>query len=203
MGVLANVKFQKYCLWVVLAVPLVVLTSSLFVNPSPDPYERIAHVTGEWALRLLVLTLLITPLKDLTGIKRLGAFRRSTGVACFAYVLAHAFAYMVFEAEFQPSFLLQDAPERPFIFGGLIAFTLLVPLAVTSNNFFVGKLGRNWKKLHRLVFPIAIIATIHMLMAHRGEHLAGPLTYAAIFALLLGYRAFVRLRGSRAARPAS
>ena len=202
MGWLRNVKTQKYILWALFSLPLIALTVSLFVNPSADPYERIAHITGEWALRLLVLTLLITPLRNITCIKRFGAFRRTTGVFSFIYALVHVCAYVVFEAEFSPIFLIEDAIERNFIFFGLMAFALIVPLGITSNNYFVCKLGRKWKMLHQLVFPIAILATIHFFMLYRGEDVGEPIVYGVIFAFLIGYR-IVRKIKERVPKPAS
>ncbi|MBF2735062.1 MAG: ferric reductase-like transmembrane domain-containing protein [Betaproteobacteria bacterium AqS2] len=182
IGVYKAVVFAVGCL------PLAAVTASLFADPTPDPYERLAHTTGEFALRFLLLTLLVTPLKDVLKLKRLGAFRRTLGVLAFTYTFFHFLAYMVFEAGFDPAFVSEDIAQRRFILFGMLAGVPMFLLGVTSNNFAVGRLGRKWKKLHMLVFPLALFAALHFFMSVRGDDKGEAVFYLAAFALLILYR---------------
>lgn len=191
---LRRIGVQKAILIVLFSLPMVGLFVSLFVSPAADPYERIARETGETALRLLVLTMLVTPLVMVTQWKKALPFRRTLGVLAFAYALVHALAYMVFEAGFDIFFVVDDVLERNFIAVGMAAFLLMLPLGLTSNNYSVRKLGRNWRKLHRLAYPIALLAPLHFLMLKRDEDLTEPLVYLFIFIALLSARVVSRLR---------
>lgn len=199
IGVYKAVVFALGC------VPLAGVAASLFLNPTPDPYERLAHTTGEFAMRFLLLTLLVTPLKDVLRLKRLGAFRRTLGVLAFTYAFFHALAYMVFEAGFDPAFVAEDVAQRRFILFGVAAFVPMLLLGITSNNFAVGRLGRTWKKLHMLVFPLALAAALHFYLLVRGEENGEAVFYLTAFTLLILYRLGrwgLRVRRRRAAAAA-
>ena len=196
---LRRVGVQKAIVFAVGMLPMVGLVVSLFADPSPDPYERIAHVTGENALRLLVLTMLFTPVACTTGWRRIMPFRRTVGVLCFAYVLVHGLAYLFFEAGFDPVFVKDDVAMRNFIALGVAAFVLMLPMAVTSNNWSVRRLRKRWCTVHMLAYPVAILAPLHLLVLHRDEDLTEPIVYLVIFIALLSYRV-VRAMGRRRAR---
>lgn len=195
--------FQNAALSVVGSLPMIGMTVSMFVDPPADPYERIAHTTGEFSLRFLLLTMLVTPLVTVSGWKRLIRFRRTLGVITFAYVMVHALAYMVFEAGFSPAFVAEDVLDRNFIAVGMIAFLMMLPLGITSNNLSVRKLGSKWRKLHRLAYPIALLAPLHYLMLKRDEDLTEPIVYLVLFSALLAFRLGHRVYRVRKAAPAA
>ena len=198
-SLLKKFGFQNTTLIIVGNLPMVAMVVSLFVSPSADPYERIAHVTGENALRFLLLTMAVTPIVALSRWKKIIRFRRTLGILTFVYALVHFLAYMVFEAGFDIGFVIDDVVERNFILVGMFAFLMLVPLGLTSNNFSVRKLGNKWRKLHRLAYPIAILAPVHYLMLKRDEDLTEPLVYLFLFIALLAFRVVMviyRRRGS-------
>ena len=115
---------------------------------------------------------------------------------------AHVLAYMVFEAEIDLSFVVDDVIDRRFIAVGMLAFLLMVPLALTSNSYSCRKMGCNWRKLHRLAYPLALLAPLHYLMQQREEDLTEPLAYMFIFIALLAFRVVLRLRRQRRRAPA-
>ncbi|MCY4325906.1 MAG: sulfoxide reductase heme-binding subunit YedZ [Betaproteobacteria bacterium] len=192
-GPLGSISVQKAIVIIICLLPLVNLARIFVFEQPADPYEVAAHITGETALRLLIITLAITPIRSLTGWKRLGIFRRNLGVLSFCYALCHVFFYMWLEAGFSPAYLIDDLAERRYISAGFAAFVMMTPLAVTSNNFSVRKLGALWRKLHRLMYPLCIAACIHYLWLVRGED-AGPFVYLAIVLALLAARVIGRMR---------
>lgn len=152
-----------------------------------NPVETITHQTGEWGLRFLLITLAVTPLRRLLGWNWLQRFRRMLGLFAFFYVCLHFATYLVFDHFFNLQTILEDVFERPYITLGFSAFLLLIPLAVTSTNAMMKRLGRNWQRLHRLVYLIGILAVLHFLWLVKADYLE-PMMYAGLLALLLGYR---------------
>ena len=166
-----------------------------------DPIERLTRETGEWALKMLVVTLLITPIRRISGWNWLLKFRRMLGLWVFAYALAHFSIYVFLDRALDFSTVIEDVLDRKFITVGFTAFILLIPLAATSMNIAVRKLGgKNWLRLHRSVYAIAILAPIHFLWLQRGEDWSEPLTYAAIMASLLAVRFYWRRKDLAARR---
>jgi sulfoxide reductase heme-binding subunit YedZ len=151
----------------------------------PEPVKALEHEYGELALKLLVLVLAVTPLRRFLGLN-LMKFRRALGVICFTYVLAHLLVWLVLDVQI-PSQILADIVKRPYITVGMVAFVLMVPLAVTSNTGSVRRLGPRWRKLHRLTYPIAVLGALHYLLLVKGFQLE-PLTYLAVILLLLVLR---------------
>jgi len=141
---------------------------------------------NDWALRLLLLTLAITPLQRLIR-RPIMVLRRPLGLAAFAYALLHFIAYVALESGFDLASVWEDILERPYITVGVICLSLLFPLALTSTDGMVRRLGRNWRRLHRLVYPAALLAVLHFYMMTRADW-REPLLYAVILALLLGMR---------------
>ena len=153
-----------------------------------NPVETITHATGDWALRLLLVTLAVTPLRKLTGLHLLMRVRRMLGLFSFFYALLHFTTYAVLDASLDPAYILEDVLERPYITVGFTALVLLLPLAATSTNAMVRRLGgRNWRNLHRLAYLIAGLGVLHFLWLVKAD-LREPLAYAAVYALLMVLR---------------
>ena len=161
-----------------------------------NPVEELIHRTGEWALRLLLVTLAVTPLRRLTGAAWLIRLRRMLGLFAFFYATLHFVSYAVIDQGLALGFIVEDIIERPFITLGLTALILLVPLAVTSTNGMMRRLGRRWQKLHRLVYLVALLGVWHFWWQVK-QDIREPVIYAAVLALLLGYRLWHRARSGR------
>jgi len=154
---------------------------------SADPIKELTHQTGLWALRILLLTLAVTPLRLLTGRGWLIRYRRLLGLTAFFYVCIHLAIYIFLDLGLYWSDLLADIAKRPYITVGFSAFLLLVPLALTSTRGMMRRLGRRWVKLHRLIYLIAPLAVLHFLWQVKADT-REPLIYAAILFVLLVIR---------------
>jgi sulfoxide reductase heme-binding subunit YedZ len=158
-------------------------TGSLGVNPA----ETIQLQTGRWALKFLLISLAVTPVRRLTGWNLVIQYRRMLGLFAFFYATLHFLSYWAFDLTFSFGAMLGDVLKRPFITMGFAAFLLLVPLALTSTKGWIRRLGRKWALLHRLVYLAAICAVIHF--AWKVKVFTGdPVLYAVILTLLLGFR---------------
>ncbi len=155
-------------------------------NLGADPVKTFEHTLGLWALRFLILTLMVTPIRDLTGIAFL-RYRRALGLLAFYYALMHFATYMVLDQGLNISAIVTDIVRRPFITIGMISLVLLVPLALTSNNWSIRKLGRRWNSLHRLVYVAIAGGAIHFIMSVKSWP-AEPVIYAGIVSALLLWR---------------
>lgn len=153
----------------------------------PDPAQFLALQTGEWAIRLLILSLAITPLRYLLNAPRLFHFRRMIGLFAYFYVSMHLLVFLWFLLGWQFSAIGREIAERPYITIGFTAFVLLTPLAATSFNAAQRKLGRNWKRLHRLTYACAILACMHVIWIVRSSYFDAVL-YGGLVFVLLGYR---------------
>jgi sulfoxide reductase heme-binding subunit YedZ len=163
-----------------------------------NPIKEAEHFTGRWVLRFLVLTLAVTPIRQTFGWNWLQRYRRMLGLFAFFYATLHLSIYFFLDLELMWGELAADIIERPYITIGMAAFLLLVPLAVTSTAKMVKRLGgKRWAALHRAIYLIVVLGTIHFWMAVKRD-ITEPLTFALIFALLLGYRV-VRWRRRQAA----
>ena len=173
------------------------LTGNLGVNPA----ETIQLTTGRWALKFLLLSLTVTPVRRLTGWNVVIQYRRMLGLFAFFYATLHFSAYFAFDLNFAIDTMVTDVLKRPFIALGFSAFLLLIPLAVTSTRGWIRRLGKKWTQLHRLVYVAAVLATIHF--AWKVKVFTGdPVYYAVVLTLLLGFRVVweVRVRSRTAAR---
>ena len=166
-----------------------------------DPVAEVEHRLGLWALRLLLLTLAITPLRQLTGQAVLLRFRRMLGLYAFAYASLHFAAYLALDLRGYWTQVFEEIAKRPYITVGFAAWLLLVPLAVTSTQGWIRRLGRRWGQLHRLVYAIAILAVLHFWWIVKSDY-REPLLYAAVLAVLLSWRLWKRL-AARRGRPAA
>lgn len=166
-----------------------------------DPMKVLERSLGEWSLRFLILGLAITPLRRLTGISLL-RYRRAIGLLAFVYATLHLTTYLVLDQQLAWAAIWADIIKRPFITMGMLAFLVLVPLAVTSNNASIRRLGgATWSRLHRWVYLAAAAAAVHFVMVVKAWP-PEPLVYAGLVALLLDYRLVVWLRRPLArARP--
>jgi sulfoxide reductase heme-binding subunit YedZ len=152
-----------------------------------NPVETLTHETGQWALRLLLATLAITPLRRFAGWAFVAPFRRSLGLLAFGYAVLHFATFLALDLGLDLSALGEEVAERPYVALGFTAFVLLTPLAVTSTRGWQRRLGRRWVALHRLVYLAAGCAVLHFLWLVKAD-LAEPLAYAAVLAALLALR---------------
>lgn len=165
-----------------------------FAGLGVNPVEFVNRFLGDWALRFLLLALAVTPLRQWTGWAPLARLRRMAGLFAFFYVCLHVASYVGLDLFFDWAALWADVLKRTYITLGMAAVALLLPLAVTSTDGMIRRLGgRRWRALHRLVFPAAILAVAHFFLMVKAD-LREPLVYAVLLALLLGWRlrGFVR-----------
>ncbi len=169
----------------------------------PNPAEFINRYTGDWAIRFLLIALAVTPVRGITGLAVVMRFRRMLGLYAFFYALLHVSSYVALDQYFAWAAIWQDILKRNYITVGMLGLVILMVLAVTSPKAMVKKMGgRNWQRLHKLVYVAAIAAPVHFFMMRKGFQIE-PLIYGGIAGLLLAYRAVawikIRMR-SRAAR---
>ncbi|MDH5650022.1 MAG: sulfoxide reductase heme-binding subunit YedZ [Gammaproteobacteria bacterium] len=149
-----------------------------------NPIEKIMRRTGDWVLYFLLITLAVTPLRNAFGWRRLLQYRRMLGLFTFFYVVLHFLNYLVLDQFFAWDEIVKDIIKRPYITVGFSAFVLLIPLAATSTNRMMKRLGKNWKKLHSLIYLIGVLAIVHYLWLVKADN-REPLIYAAILVVLL------------------
>lgn len=152
-----------------------------------NPIEFVTHSTGTWTLNFLLITLAVTPARRLFDWAAPQRYRRMLGLYAFFYAVLHFLTYLWLDQFFDWHAILKDIAKRPFITVGFSAFVLLLPLAATSTNAMMRRLGRRWRQLHRLVYAIAALGIVHYLWLVKKD-LTQPLLYAAVLALLLGLR---------------
>lgn len=166
---------------------------------SADPIQQLLQETGLWTLRLLLITLAITPLKKLISWPALANLRRMLGLFSFFYACLHVLLYLIFDQSLEITAILHDIIQRPFITVGFISFLLMIPLAVTSNRRMIHRLGmRRWKNLHKLNYLIAIGGVVHFYwLAQSKADVFEPFVYAIILAtlFLLRYSRLVKYTG--------
>lgn len=156
-----------------------------------NPIEELLHSAGDWGLRFLLITLTITPLRRITGLNWLIRFRRMLGLFAFFYVCSHFLIYALIDQRLDLPAIVEDIVERPYITLGILALLMLIPLALTSTNAMIRRLGRRWQPLHRLIYPIAILGVWHFWWQVK-EDILEPLIYAVILFMLLGFRVWFR-----------
>ena len=189
------VRVLKAPVFILCLVPLGILTLETFgvagMGLGAHPVEALIHRLGIWGLNFLLITLAVTPLRQITGQAWLLRFRRMFGLFAFFYVSLHFLVYAGLDQRFDLAIILEDIAERPYITVGFSALLLLLPLALTSTRGMMRRLGANWKKLHRLVYLIAILGVWHFYWQVKLDTLE-PTVYAAILAALLAYRLWRR-----------
>jgi sulfoxide reductase heme-binding subunit YedZ len=189
----------KAALFVAALLPLarLVLAGTLdwFGGLGANPIELVTRSTGTWTLVLLVASLAVTPLRRATGLHWLVRLRRMLGLFAFFYAVLHFTTYLWFDQWFDVQAIVKDVIKRPFITMGVLAFVLMIPLAATSTDAMVRRLGRRWSTLHRLVYAVAVAAILHYWWHKAGKNDFSEVGwYAAAVVLLLGWRVFDRLR---------
>ncbi|PZP35773.1 MAG: sulfoxide reductase heme-binding subunit YedZ [Roseateles depolymerans] len=167
-----------------------------------NPAEALIWGLGDWTLRGLLLTLAITPLRELTGLAALARFRRMLGVFSFVYASLHLLAYGWLDMGLDFGDIAADIPKRPFILIGFTAWLLMLPLAATSFNRAIKALGaRRWQTLHKAVYAIGIAGVLHFVWLRGGKNnFAEPAIYVVILAALLGWRVWRRLKTKQRGR---
>ncbi len=161
-----------------------------------DPVNRMLHACGKTALNLLLITLLVTPVRRLTGFTHVLRLRRMLGLFAFFYVCLHFFVYLVFDQVLDLHAVLQDVVKRPYITIGFTGLLLLIPLAITSTQKMMRRLGRRWQRLHQLIYVVAILGVWHYYWQVKRD-VREPLLYIFMLSLLLGYRIVVRWQARR------
>lgn len=190
-------KTIKAGLFVLALLPFLRLVVSAFTDQlGANPVEFITRNTGDWTLYFLCITLAVTPLRRLTNWVWLVKLRRMQGLYVFFYSSLHFTTFLWFDHAFDITEMWKDVLKRPFITVGFIAFVLLIPLAATSTNAIIKKLGaKNWQRLHRLVYLIASLGILHFWWMKAGKHdFEQPLIFGAIVATMLIMRLIWRLK---------
>ncbi len=166
----------------------------------PNPLETVTHTTGDWALRLLLITLAMTPLRRMLHSPWPLRLRRMLGLFAFFYACLHFLIWLVLDQELRWAAIVVDIGKRPYVTVGFAAWLLLLPLALTSTRRAMRRLGRRWSQLHRLVYPAAVLAVLHFLWLVKAD-LREPLLYALAFTVLMLLRVpWRRFRGARLQR---
>lgn len=191
----------KPAVFVLALLPFVWLVTRALTNRlTANPIEDITLTTGIWALRFLVITLMVTPLRRLTGWNRVIQYRRMLGLFAFFYAVLHVTTWIVLDLFFAWDLIFADIAKRPFITMGMIAFVAMIPLAITSTKGWIRRLGRQWQVLHRLTYVSAIAAGIHYLWKVK-VIIGSPAYYAILIAALLLFRLAWSLRQAPARTP--
>ena len=190
-------QLLKTIVFLAALIPLVSLAYRLYTNDlGVNPAETLQLETGGWALKFLVITLAITPVRRLTGWNRIIQYRRMLGLFCFFYACLHVLTYIVLDKYFAFGEMMADVVKRPFITAGFVAFVAMVPLALTSTKGWIRRLGRRWQMLHRLIYVSGVAAAVHFVWKVKvvvGE----PVYYAIAIAVLLGFRIVWQLRANK------
>ena len=190
-----SAKTLVFCLCLVPA--LVLVWDSVTGGLSVNPIEDITHRTGDWALRFLLLTLAVTPFRWLSGWNEVIRYRRMLGLFTFWYASLHFSTYIVFDHFFDIRSIADDVIERKYVTAGFLGFVLMLPLAVTSTQGWIRRLGKRWSVLHRLIYVAAVAGVVHFLWLVKLET-SEPLVYAAVLSGLFLVRV-VRRKITRAA----
>jgi methionine sulfoxide reductase heme-binding subunit len=183
-------RILKPIVFVVCLIPFVALAiAALHDQLGANPIAEITHITGDWTLRFLLISLAVTPLRRLSGWNEVIGYRRMLGLFAYFYAVLHFGTYIVLDQYFAWDVILKDIAKRPFITIGFLGLAAMTPLAVTSTKGWIRRLGRRWQQLHRLVYVAAIAGVVHYLWLVKSDK-TRPLTYGLILALLLGIRAW-------------
>lgn len=179
-------------------IPFVYLLLKVLQNDlGPDPAQTLSIETGEWSLRFLLLTLTITPLRQIFGLIEIARLRRMIGLFTFFYATIHLVSWMAFILGFRWFAIAEELVERPYITIGFLAYIILFSLGVTSTDSMVRRLGRNWKRLHKLIYLASVLAIIHLLWILRTD-ITEAVIYGTLLIILLGYRVLRKLKSKLA-----
>jgi sulfoxide reductase heme-binding subunit YedZ len=194
-------RWTKLVLFLACLGPLAYLAWRIWKQDlTANPIEYITHFTGDWALRLLIVTLAVTPLRKLLGLPNLIRFRRMLGLFAFFYASLHLVTFVAVDHFFNFQAILADVAKRRFITAGSVGYLALAALAVTSTAGWIRRLGgRRWQRLHRLIYLAVVAAVVHYYWLVKSD-VRLPLLYGALAAVLLGFRVFAWIANYRAKR---
>ena len=189
-----DVKFNKFLISLNALIPLGFLLFDWSRGElGANPIEFFLRTTGVLTLVFVLITLSVTPLRKIFGWNALTKYRRMLGLYAFFYGLIHLTTYSIFDKSLDVAAIVGDVWQRPFILAGMLAFTMLVPLAVTSTNGWVKRLGgKNWARLHKLIYAIAVLGVIHFWMIVKSD-VFYPAIFGLVVVVLLGYRIIAKL----------
>jgi sulfoxide reductase heme-binding subunit YedZ len=187
-----RIVVTKIVVFVLCLLPLAGLVWDVYRQTlGPDPVAALEHRSGDWALRLLLATLAVSPLRQISGAAAVLRFRRMLGLFAFFYASLHFAIYLFIDLGGFWRQVFEEIVKRPYITVGFLAWLLLLPLAITSTGGMMRRLGRNWARLHMLVYPIGLLAVLHYLwLVKSGQTIAvrEPLIYLAIYLVLMAFR---------------
>ena len=179
------IKYFKTSIFILSTIPFLVITYKIFFNKlGPEPVKEITHFTGEWTLIFICLTLSMSPLKKLTNLNYWVKVRRTLGLFVFFYTSLHLLTYVGIDHRFNWQPIIDDVIKKKYIFVGFAAWILLIPLTITSSKKMVLLLKQNWKKLHRLIYVIAILGSLHFVWLSKTIYFK-PLIYFVLITFLL------------------
>ena len=182
------IKYFKPSIFILSTIPFLVITYKIFFNKlGPEPVKEITHFTGEWALIFICLTLSMSPLKKLTNLNNWVNVRRMLGLFVFFYTSLHLLTYVGIDHRFNWQPILNDVVKKKYIFVGFAAWVLLIPLTITSSQKMMLLLKEKWKKLHRLIYVIAILGSLHFIWLSKTIYFK-PLFYFVLITILLTLR---------------
>ena len=187
-------KYFKSGVLILSTIPFLFILYKIYFNKlGPEPVKEITHFTGEWTLIFICLTLSMTPLKRLTNLTMWVSFRRMLGLFVFFYASLHLLTYIGIDYRFNWQPILDDVFKKKYIFIGFAAWVLLIPLAITSSQKMIKLLKNNWKRLHRLIYIIAIFGSLHYIWLSKTIFFK-PLVYLVIILVLLALRIKIKKR---------
>jgi len=187
-------KYFKPGVFILSIIPFLFILYKIYFNKlGPEPVKEITHFTGEWTLIFICLTLSMTPLKRLTNLTMWVSFRRMLGLFVFFYASLHLLTYIGIDYRFNWQPILDDVFKKKYIFIGFAAWVLLIPLAITSSQKMIKLLKNNWKRLHRLIYIIAIFGSLHYIWLSKTIFFK-PLVYLVIILVLLALRIKIKKR---------
>ena len=188
------VRLVKPMIFFMALIPFIWLLLKVFQNDlGPDPAQALSIETGEWALRFLLLTLAITPFRQIFRVVEIARLRRMIGLFAFFYASIHFLSWMAFILGFRWLAIAEELVESPYITVGFLAYVILFLLGVTSTNSMVRRLGKNWKRLHKFIYAASILAIVHLWWILRTD-VTEAVIYGVLLAILLGYRIFRKLK---------
>jgi len=186
--------FFKALIFVLCLLPFILIVEAALNNElGPNPVEAMIRSLGDWGIYFLLTGLTISPARKIFKLNGVIRYRRMVGLFAFFYVSMHFLSYIWFEQFFSVEEIVKDIIKRPFITIGFINFILLVPLALTSSNKMMKRLKKNWGRLHRLVYPVSMLALLHYFMMVKADYLV-PAVLLVILSVLLGYRAVLKIK---------
>ena len=181
-------KYLKPGVFILSTIPFLIIIYKIFFNKlGPEPVKEITHFTGEWTLIFICLTLAMSPLKKLTNLNFWVKLRRMLGLFVFFYASLHLLTYVGIDYRFSWQPIFDDVLKKKYIFVGFAAWVLLIPLTITSSQKMILLLKQNWKKLHRLIYVIAFLGSLHFIWLSKTIYFK-PLIYFVIITVLLFFR---------------